>query len=89
MNAAQFDPRATADAAWNEQRAIRDVMVFLQAHGASVHLAARIFKRADSWKATIDLVRALVLATTAAGSLVESARATTSCTRCTSPSFGS
>ncbi len=30
---------------WNEQRAIRDVMVFLQAHGASVHLAARIFKR--------------------------------------------
>ena len=32
-------------AAWQEQRAIRDVMVFLQAHGASVHLAARIFKR--------------------------------------------
>jgi exodeoxyribonuclease V alpha subunit len=32
-------------ASWNEQRAIRDVMVFLQAHGASVHLAARIFKR--------------------------------------------
>ncbi|MBX3232869.1 MAG: ATP-dependent RecD-like DNA helicase [Labilithrix sp.] len=31
--------------AWTEQRAIRDVMVFLQAHGASVHLAARIFKR--------------------------------------------
>ncbi len=31
--------------AWDEQRAIRDVMVFLQAHGASVHLAARIFKR--------------------------------------------
>jgi exodeoxyribonuclease V alpha subunit len=30
---------------WQEQRAIRDVMVFLQAHGASVHLAARIFKR--------------------------------------------
>ncbi len=30
---------------WNEQRAIRDVMVFLQAHGASVHLANRIFKR--------------------------------------------
>ncbi len=30
---------------WNEQRAIRDVMVFLQAHGASVHLAGRIFKR--------------------------------------------
>jgi exodeoxyribonuclease V alpha subunit len=32
-------------ASWNEQRAIRDVMVFLQAHGVSVHLAARIFKR--------------------------------------------
>jgi len=32
-------------ASWNEQRALRDVMVFLQAHGASVHLAARIFKR--------------------------------------------
>lgn len=31
--------------AWNEQRAIRDVMVFLQAYGASVHLAGRIFKR--------------------------------------------
>ena len=30
---------------WNEQRALRDVMVFLQAHGASVHLASRIFKR--------------------------------------------
>ena len=30
---------------WNEQRSIRDVMVFLQAHGASVHLAGRIFKR--------------------------------------------
>lgn len=40
--------RARADqliASWNEQRAIRDVMVFLQAHGASVHLASRIFKR--------------------------------------------
>lgn len=40
--------RARADqliASWNEQRALRDVMVFLQAHGASVHLAARIFKR--------------------------------------------
>jgi exodeoxyribonuclease V alpha subunit len=34
--------------AWQEQRAIRDVMVFLQAHGASVHLAARIFKRYGS-----------------------------------------
>jgi exodeoxyribonuclease V alpha subunit len=40
--------RTRADAlvaSWNEQRALRDVMVFLQAHGASVHLAGRIFKR--------------------------------------------
>lgn len=38
--------RADAIAAsWNEQRAVRDVMVFLQSHGASVHLAARILKR--------------------------------------------
>ena len=36
--------------AWREQRAVRDVMVFLQAHGASGALAARIYKRygADS-----------------------------------------
>jgi exodeoxyribonuclease V alpha subunit len=36
--------------AWKEQRAIREVMVFLQAHGASPALATRIFKRygADS-----------------------------------------
>lgn len=32
-------------AGWQEQRGIRDVMVFLQAYGASPHLAARIFKR--------------------------------------------
>ena len=32
-------------AAWQEQRSIRDVMIFLQAHGASPMLAARIFKR--------------------------------------------
>jgi exodeoxyribonuclease V alpha subunit len=31
--------------AWSEQRAVREVMVFLQAHGASVALAARIFRR--------------------------------------------
>ena len=31
--------------AWKEQRALRDVMVFLQAHGASSALAGRIFKR--------------------------------------------
>jgi len=40
--------RTRADAlvkAWQEQRAIRDVMVFLQAHGASVQLATRIYKR--------------------------------------------
>ena len=32
-------------AAWQEQRAIRDVMIFLQSHGASPMLATRIFKR--------------------------------------------
>jgi exodeoxyribonuclease V alpha subunit len=31
--------------AWAEQRAVREVMVFLQAHGASPALATRIFKR--------------------------------------------
>jgi exodeoxyribonuclease V alpha subunit len=31
--------------AWREQRAMRDVMVFLQAHGASPALAARIVRR--------------------------------------------
>ena len=31
--------------AWQEQRSIREVMVFLQAHGASPALAARIFRR--------------------------------------------
>lgn len=31
--------------AWAEQRAIRDVMVFLQAHGVSTGLAVKIFKR--------------------------------------------
>jgi exodeoxyribonuclease V alpha subunit len=30
---------------WKSQRAVRDVMVFLQAHGASPALALRIFKR--------------------------------------------
>jgi len=40
--------RTRADAlvaAWQEQRSIRDVMIFLQAHGAGPMLAARIFKR--------------------------------------------
>jgi exodeoxyribonuclease V alpha subunit len=32
-------------AAWQEQRSIRDVMIFLQSHGASPMLATRIFKR--------------------------------------------
>ena len=40
------EKRRTALArAWREQRAIRDVMVFLQAHGASPSLAARIVRR--------------------------------------------
>lgn len=40
--------KARADAlvqAWNEHRALHEVMVFLHAHGASMHLANRIFKR--------------------------------------------
>jgi len=40
--------RSRADAlvaAWQEQRAIRDVMIFLQSHGASPTLATRIFKK--------------------------------------------
>jgi exodeoxyribonuclease V alpha subunit len=31
--------------AWNDQRSVREVMVFLEAHGASPALAVRIFKR--------------------------------------------
>ncbi len=30
--------------AWNEQRAIKDVMIFLQGHGISTHLAVKIYK---------------------------------------------
>ncbi len=51
--------------AWREQRAIRDVMVFLQAHGASPALATRIYKRygpkavtivsADPYRLAIDV----------------------------------
>lgn len=37
--------RAGLAKAWKEQRTLRDVMVFLQAHGASGSLAARIVKR--------------------------------------------
>ena len=40
--------------AWTEQRAVREVMVFLQAHGASVALAARILKRYG--KDAVDVV---------------------------------
>ena len=40
------DRRATEIAkAWREQKGVREVMVFLQAHGATPALAARIFKR--------------------------------------------
>ncbi len=40
------EKRRTALArAWREQRAVRDVMVFLQAHGASASLATRIVRR--------------------------------------------
>ena len=41
-------PRARAESlveAWNEHRVVHEVMVFLHAHGASMHLATRIFKR--------------------------------------------
>jgi exodeoxyribonuclease V alpha subunit len=37
--------RAALSRAWREQRAVRDVMVFLQAHGASAALAMRIVRR--------------------------------------------
>jgi exodeoxyribonuclease V alpha subunit len=37
--------RTALTTAWREQRALRDVMVFLQAHGASPALAARIVRR--------------------------------------------
>jgi exodeoxyribonuclease V alpha subunit len=37
--------RAALVKAWREQRALRDVMVFLQAHGATATLAMRIVKR--------------------------------------------
>jgi exodeoxyribonuclease V alpha subunit len=39
--------------AWKEQRALRDVMVFLQAHGASPALAGRIFKRYGAQAANV------------------------------------
>lgn len=37
--------RTALQKAWREQRALRDVMVFLQAHGASPALATRIVRR--------------------------------------------
>lgn len=37
--------RAALLSAWREQRALRDVMVFLQGHGASLSLAMRIVRR--------------------------------------------
>jgi exodeoxyribonuclease V alpha subunit len=37
--------RASLAQAWREQRGVRDVMVFLQAHGASFALAMRIVRR--------------------------------------------
>ena len=37
--------RAALLSAWREQRALRDVMVFLQGHGASLSLATRIVRR--------------------------------------------
>lgn len=37
--------RVLIERAWRDQRAMRDVMVFLQAHGASTSLAARIVRK--------------------------------------------
>ena len=37
--------RAALSSAWREQRAVRDVVVFLQSHGASLALAMRIVRR--------------------------------------------
>ncbi len=37
--------RLAVERAWKEQRVLRDVMVFLQSHGASASLAARIVRR--------------------------------------------
>src|SRR5690606_10140768 len=42
LGASRADALASA---WQEQRGLREVMVFLQAYGASPHLAARIYKR--------------------------------------------
>lgn len=50
LGATRADALASA---WQEQRAIRDVMVFLQAHGASPHLATRIWKRYGPKAATV------------------------------------
>lgn len=47
---------AAIQAAWKEQRGIRDVMVFLQSHGVSATHAARIYKRYGG--AALGVVRA-------------------------------
>jgi exodeoxyribonuclease V alpha subunit len=39
---------AAVERAWREQRALRDVMVFLQSHGASAALATRVLRRYGS-----------------------------------------
>jgi len=39
---------AAVERAWREQRALRDVMVFLQSHGASAALAIRVVRRYGS-----------------------------------------
>ena len=51
--------RSALAKAWKEQRALRDVMVFLQAHGASRPLAARIVKRYGQAADERRLARAL------------------------------
>jgi exodeoxyribonuclease V alpha subunit len=48
------DKRRTGLArAWREQRAVRDVMVFLQSHGATLALAMRIVRRYGSRAASV------------------------------------
>jgi len=47
--------RASIQAAWEEQREIRQVMVFLQSHGVSASHAVRIFKRYG--ERSVDVVR--------------------------------
>ena len=39
--------------AWEEQRAIKDVMIFLQSHGVSTNLATKIYKKYENTSLTV------------------------------------